>query len=113
MKLAIIGSRGFNDINLLNETLNPLIFQIELVVSGGAKGADKMGEEWAKRHGIDTLIFQAEWNKYGKSAGFIRNEDIIKNADYVIAFWDQKSKGTLHSINLAKELKKPIRIITF
>jgi len=113
MKLAIIGSRGFNDIDLLNETLNPLIFQIELVVSGGAKGADKMGEQWAERHGIDTLIFLPEWDKYGKSAGFIRNEDIIKNADYVIAFWDQKSKGTLHSINLAKELKKPIRIITF
>lgn len=113
MKLAIIGSRGFNDINLLNETLNPLVFQIDLVISGGARGADKMGEEWAERHGIDTLIFPAEWDKYGKLAGFRRNEDIIKNADTVIAFWDQKSKGTLHSINLAKELKKPIRIITF
>lgn len=63
MKLAIIGSRGFNDINLLNETLNPLIFVIDLVISGG----DKMGEEWAERHGINTLIFPAEWDNLNKN----------------------------------------------
>lgn len=111
MKLAIIGSRGFNDVNLLNETLNPLVFQIDLVISGGARGADKMGEEWAERHGIDTLIFPAEWDKYGKSAGFRRNEDIIKNADYVIAFWDGVSRGTQHSISLCEKYNKPCKIV--
>lgn len=64
MKLAVIGSREFNDIDLLNETLNPLVFQIDLLISGGAKGADKMGKEWAERHGIDTLIFPAEWDNF-------------------------------------------------
>ena len=111
MKLAIIGSRGFNDINLLNETLNPLVFRIDLVVSGCVRGADKMGEEWAERHGINTLIFPAEWDKYGKSAGFRRNEDIIKNADTVIAFWDGVSRGTQHSISLCEKYNKPCRVI--
>jgi hypothetical protein len=113
LKLAIIGSRGFNNVNLLNESLLNYLFNVTLVVSGGARGADKMGEEWAKRYGIDTLIFPADWETHGKAAGFIRNEDIIKNCDEAIAFWDQKSKGTLHSINLAKKLEKPIKIISF
>lgn len=113
MKLAIIGSRNFSDINLLNDVLNPLVFNVDLVISGGADGADKMGEEWAKKYGIDTHIFYPDWKTYGKSAGFIRNEDIIKNADCVIAFWDQKSKGTQHSISLCEKYNKPCRIIKY
>ena len=111
MRLAIIGSRGFNDTKLLSDILNPLVFQITLVVSGGANGADKMGQDWAESHGIDTLIFPADWNKHGKAAGFIRNEDIIKNCDQAIAFWDQKSNGTRHSISLCEKYNKPCRII--
>lgn len=113
MKLAVIGGRDFNDTKLLNETLQPLIFVIDVLISGGAKGADKMAEGWANNHGIDTLIFPAEWNKYGKSAGFRRNEDIIKNADYVIAFWDGKSRGTKHSLSLCDKYNKPYRIIPY
>lgn len=63
MRLAIIGSRGFNNVELLNDSLLPYLFNTTLVVSGGARGADKMGEEWGKSHGIDTLIFPADWNK--------------------------------------------------
>ena len=111
MKLAIIGSRDFNDLTKLNNELEPYLSRIEMVVSGGAKGADKMGEEWAKRNNIKTLIFLAEWNKFGKSAGFIRNEDIIKNCDEVIAFWDGMSKGTKHSISLAEKFNKPCKIV--
>jgi hypothetical protein len=70
-----------------------------------------MGEEWAKKHGIDTLIFPADWDKHGKAAGFIRNEDIIKNCDQAIAFWDHVSKGTRHSISLCEKYNKPCKII--
>ena len=62
---------------------------------------------------IKTLIFPANWEKYGKRAGFIRNEDIIKNCDAVIAFWDGKSKGTFHSLSLADKYYKPTKIIYY
>ena len=88
------------------------MFNVTLVVSGGARGADKMGEDWAKEHGIDTLIFPADWDKHGKAAGYIRNEDIIKNCDQAIAFWDNISRGTKHSIFLCEKYNKPCKIIS-
>ena len=111
MKLAIIGSRTFNDYNFLNEVLESFKPKLTLVVSGAAKGADTLGEKWAIQNKIQTLIFPADWEKYGKRAGFIRNEDIIKNCDCVIAFWDGESKGTKHSISLCEKYNKPYKII--
>jgi len=111
MKVAIIGSRTFDDYDLLQKSLEPYKSKITLVVSGAAKGADSLGEKWAINNNIKTLIFPADWNKYGKRAGFIRNEDIIKNCDGVIAFWDGKSKGTAHSLSLCEKNDKPYIII--
>jgi hypothetical protein len=111
MKTAIIGSRDFNNYELLIETLEPLKQNITQIISGAARGADSLGEQWAKENQIDTLIFPANWGLYGKRAGFIRNEDIIKNCDICIAFWDGKSKGTAHSISLCKKLNKPCTIV--
>ena len=104
MKLAIIGSRGFNDYNLLKKEVNKLLieFNIDTIISGGAKGADYLGMKFALDNNINYIEFPANWDKYGKSAGFKRNEDIIKNSDIVISFWDGKSKGTLHAMNLCK-----------
>ena len=111
MKLAIIGSRTFNDYKLLQEILEQHKSKITLVVSGAAKGADSLGEKWALENNIQTLIFPADWGKYGKRAGYIRNEDIIKNCDYCIAFWDGESKGTKHSISLCKKYNKSCQIV--
>ena len=111
MKLAIIGSRNFNDYKLLCKSLEPYKSKITLVVSGGAKGADSLGEQWAKENNIEILIFLPDWNKFGKKAGFIRNEDIIKNCDCCIAFWDGESRGTAHSISLCENYNKPLKII--
>lgn len=111
MKLGIIGSRTFNEYSLLKETLEQYKSKITLVVSGAAKGADSLGEKWALENNISTLIFPADWDQYGKRAGFIRNEDIIRNCDCCIAFWDGKSKGTQHSISLCKRHNKPCKII--
>lgn len=109
MKIAVVGSRTFNDYKLLRSTLNKYD-HIELIVSGGAKGADSLAEKYARENGIETLIFKPDWDKNGKAAGYIRNVDIIKNCDLVIAFWDGKSKGTKHSIDLAKNGNKKIII---
>ena len=111
MKVAIIGSRTFNNYGLLKSYLDPYKEKITLVISGAAKGADTLGEKWTKENNIKTLIFPANWDKYGKRAGFIRNEDIIKNCDVCVAFWDNESKGTQHSLNLCKKYNKPFIVV--
>lgn len=115
MRLAIIGSRTFNDYELLEKSIiaNFMIDNIDLIVSGGANGADKLGEKFANVNNIQTIIFKPDWNKYGKSAGFIRNKLIVDNCDSVVAFWDSKSKGTKHSLDYAKKTNKNIIIIRF
>ena len=111
MKISIIGSRSFFDYTMLEKILNKE--KIDILVSGGARGADSLGEQYAKNNNIPTLIFKPDWKKFGRAAGFIRNKDIIDNSDKVIAFWDGKSKGTLNSINLAKKQNKKVIIYEF
>jgi hypothetical protein len=109
MKVAVIGSRGFNDYDKVKQTLSTL--KISLLISGGAKGADTLGERYAKENNIPTQIFLPDWNKHGKAAGFIRNTDIVENAEMIVAFWDMESRGTLDSINKGQNLEKQILII--
>ena len=111
MKVAVIGSRTFNDYELLRQTLSKL--EITLVVSGGAKGADSLGEEYANANNIPTKIFLPDWDKYGKSAGMLRNSDIINEAEIIVAFWDGESKGCKDAIAKANKLNKKVLIISF
>lgn len=120
MKLAIIGSRGFEDYGhfvtvMLDwfgryEEAGPYSVVTE-VISGGAKGADSLGARWAKERNIKLTEFIPDWNKHGRKAGILRNEDIVKAADFVLAFWDGASKGTANSLSIAKRLKRPTLII--
>ena len=112
MKVAVIGGRDFCNSKLVKETLDK-IDGIDLVVSGGAMGADTLGEQYAIDNNIVTLIFKPDWKKFGKGAGFVRNKDIINNSDIVVAFWDGKSKGTRNSIDTALKLNKDVRIIKY
>ena len=111
--LAIIGSREFNDYELLKcEILKFVdITNISKIISGGANGADKLGERFALEYDIEKLIFKPDWNKYGKSAGIIRNGDIINNSTHVIAFWKNNSPGTKNSIDRAKTNKKILKVV--
>ncbi len=113
MNVAIVGSRTFNDWDFLLTKMQELIIttEIDCIVSGGAKGADKLGERFAKFFDIPMMIFKPDWDRYGKRAGYLRNKDIIDNADIVVAFWDCRSKGTLHSINLAKSSGKEVFVV--
>ena len=115
MKLAVVGSRTFNDYNLLKSYLDKIHVRepITYIVSGGAKGADKLSERWALENNVETIIFLPDWEKYKKAAGFIRNKDIITESDKVIVFWDNISKGTLSSINLSKQQNKKIIVVKF
>lgn len=112
VKLAVIGSRGFNDYNLLKSVLEPVKNQISLIISGGAKGADTLAERFANENNIETLIFIPDWSK-GKRAGYERNKQIVEACDIIITFWDGKSKGTQHSFKLAEKYNKRIKIIKY
>jgi hypothetical protein len=107
IRLAVIGSReGFlGDPGTFIEKLIR-IEKIEkedlTIVSGGARGVDSLAEAWADREGVKKLIFPADWKGKGKGAGYIRNVDIIENSDLVLAIWNGESRGTLHSLTLAK-----------
>jgi len=110
MNLAIVGSRTFNDELLENEILKSNL-NIIRIISGGAEGADILGEKFANKHKIPTTILKPEWHIYGHSAGYKRNRDIINACDICIAFWNGESTGTKHSIDIAKKLKKPLIVI--
>lgn len=109
-KVAIVGSRKFPNRQQVIDYVASLP-QDTVIVSGGAKGVDTWAALAAKECGLDTLIFPAEWDKYGKSAGFRRNADIVNACDRLVAFWDGNSKGTAHSVGLAEKQGKPVEIV--
>lgn len=112
MKLAIIGSRDFIDYEYMRKTLKEKLPRtpITLIISGGARGADSLAERYAKENNIPLKVYWADLVKYGRSAGYRRNIDIVKEVDFVIAFWDGKSKGTKHSIDLCYQYNKQLII---
>ena len=113
MKLAVVGCREFVDFEKLSKILDAEHAKtpISVVVSGGAKGADSMAEEWAKSRGLETLIFLPEWKKYGRAAAIARNRQIIDSSEKCIAFWNDACRGTRSSIELAKKKGIPVEII--
>jgi hypothetical protein len=111
MKVAVIGSRTFDDLDKLSLTMLELPFEVTIVISGGAKGADALAEKSANENNIPIRIHKPDWTKYGKGAGVIRNRLIIDDCDYCLAFWDGASKGTKSSIDYCKSIGKGLKII--
>ncbi|MDR2718837.1 MAG: DUF2493 domain-containing protein [Treponema sp.] len=107
MKLAIIGSRNINNINLDNYIKE----KPDLVISGGAKGIDTTAWAWAVDNHIDITVIRPEYNKYGRGAPLKRNEVIVQQSDKVLAFWDGKSHGTKYVIDYANKIGKEIEVI--
>lgn len=117
MKIIIAGSRDFTDYRLLLQKVDDIIEELEcdrnkiIIVSGGARGADLLGEKYADECGFPVAKFEADWDKHGKSAGYKRNKEMAKYGDVLIAFWDGQSKGTGHMIDLAKNHKLKVYVI--
>lgn len=107
MRVIIAGSRGCTNFDDLLKAIANSRFVISEVISGGAKGGDKLGELWAEKNSIPCSVFPAQWDFYGKKAGYLRNEEMANYAEALIAIWDGKSRGTSHMIDiaLAKKLK--------
>jgi len=114
-KVIIAGGREFSDYKRLQSACDKLLANKKdvQIVSGGARGADKLGEKYAKKRGHSVVVFPADWDKNGKSAGYIRNKEMAEYADALIAFWDKKSRGTKHMIDLAGEKGLEVRIVLY
>ena len=102
MRLVIFGSRWIDDIRALENALKAcgMASQVTEVVSGGARGVDRLGERYARQRGLPCKLFPAQWAQYGKSAGPLRNAEMARYADFGVAIWDGVSKGTVHMIRL-------------
>lgn len=106
MRTIIAGSREISNNDLFGSIIDAVDesgFEITTVISGGARGADKAGEVWAEVNSIPVEIYNAEWSKYGKRAGYIRNTKMAEMAEALIAIWDGVSKGTKNMIDIAKD----------
>jgi len=118
LKVIIAGGRDFNDYDFLETRCDVLLQEKEtkyniIIISGTARGADSLGERYAQNKGYKLEKYPAQWNKYGKSAGYKRNQQMAKITDALIAFWDGESKGTSHMINIMKSENKKFRIIKY
>src|SRR3990167_9562180 len=111
MKTIIAGSRSVKDFSIVETAIKFSGFLITEVFSGSAHGVDSLGEEWAIKNKIAVRRFPAQWEKHGKSAGFIRNTEMGDEADALIAIWDGKSRGTKHMVDYAT--KKKISVFLF
>ena len=114
-RVVIAGCRDYENYDEAKKFIDFYISEIRkeneiIILSGGAGGADSLGERYAEENGFNIEKYPAEWSKFGKSAGPIRNKQMAETADYVICFWDGKSRSTKSMIDLAKEYKKPIKI---
>ena len=109
MNVGIVGSRTFTDYQRLKEVCDDMLTSDDVIVSGGAKGADSLGARYADENGLEKLIFLPDWDKHGRGAGFVRNKIIVENSELLIACWDGKSRGTADSIKHAE--RKGIEII--
>ena len=115
IKVIIAGSRTFNDYKLLAITCDFMLqnqTQVE-IVSGGAKGADKLGELYAEENMYDMKRFEPDWSSNGVAAGYMRNKEMAFYADALIVFWDGYSKGSKHMIDIAKSAGLKVKVCEY
>lgn len=115
IKIVVAGSREYTNYNEAKKFIDKCLSRIRenneiVIISGGARGADALGERYAKENNLKIEQYHADWETYGRSAGPIRNKIMAQNCNYVICFWDGKSRGTKTMIEYAKQYNKEIRI---
>lgn len=130
MKIAIVGSRDFQDYHLLLQALHPYQDAITAVITGGARGADALAMRWSETVlGREATVIYPDWydvtvpeavvkynrngTPYNALAGLVRNKQIVAQADRIFAFWDGESRGTQHVIRYARKLRKPLEVVQY
>lgn len=130
LRIIVAGGRDFKDYNLLSNTIMQYLEDVDdtgivsnpkqvKFISGTARGADSLGEQFAYTWGYDVVRFQADWDTHGKSAGYRRNAEMAiyasenGNDGVLIAFWDGRSRGTKHMIDLAKRYGLDVHVVDY
>lgn len=119
MRIIVGGSRSLDDYTLVEQVLDKLTAKLDktrlVILSGGATGADRLGEQWCFRRLLRYEVWKAEWIKHGKKAGVLRTVAMLQDgrADGAVFFWDGKSPGTKHSIDLCKRLGIKVKVVRF
>lgn len=118
MKLIVAGGRDFIDTQMMITVLMDLVEKGKIdpnpeLVCGMARGADILAFRLWKSANMQIHVFPAEWDTYGKSAGFRRNKEMGEFADAAVCFWDGKSKGTKHMIYIMNKLNKPVYVVRY
>ena len=108
MKTIVAGSRNISDYSSVSQILRDHLKNITEIVSGAARGVDRLGELFGEASSIPITRFPADWDKYGKSAGHRRNAEMGNYADALIAIWDGQSKGTKNMIDYMTKLNKKV-----
>ena len=114
-RVVVCGSRDFNDYEIAKEFIKECLEKEKtvneiIILSGGARGADAIGERYAIENGLEIERYPAEWKIYGRGAGPIRNKKMAEACDVAICFWDGQSRGTKSMISCAEKLKKTVYI---
>jgi len=113
LKVVVAGGRTYTNTGMVFICLEKIVQKDDVIISGHAKGVDMMGELYAQKNNLACEIYPAEWDKYGRSAGPRRNEQMAQVADKVVVFWDFKSRGTKNMIDMAKKYKKELFIFDY
>jgi len=113
--VIVAGGRDFSDYALLKKSLDNILSTLNdvCIISGGARGADKLGERCAKENSYPLEVFEAEGDTYGKAAGYKRNERMAAHSRYCVVFWDSKSIGSGHMITIAKRYGLKVRVVRY
>lgn len=112
MKVIVAGSRIIDDKKLVWDAIEKSKFDITTLISGGAMGVDTLAEGWAKSKGIPILQYKPHYSIYNpKEAPLLRNQDMARDGDALIAIWKNKTTGTAHMISCMKKQNKPIEIV--
>lgn len=115
MRVIITGSRNANPF-VARKLISDRLFELPVystIVHGGARGVDRMAGQEAQKLGLLVEEHPADWDRHGKSAGFVRNQEMLDTgADLVLAFWDGRSNGTRHTIEIAERAGIPVEVIS-
>lgn len=111
MRVIVAGSREGFVYSDVDEAIKLSGFDVSEVVSGSARGVDRLGESWANFNKTPIKRFPADWDRHGKGAGYIRNAEMAEYGEALVALWDGRSKGTKHMIDTA--LKKGLPVSVF
>lgn len=114
-KVIVAGGRTMNNYDLLSIKLDVLLSKQSniQIVSGTANGADKLGERYAREHRYSLKQFPADWDTYGKHAGYLRNTQMAEYADALVTFWDGESKGTKNMIEIAESKGLKVAVVRY